>query len=157
MQKKSLDSLRKTLVKLDFRQDWIPEVIRYIEQCVEKGVVLIVLFGSRAKREFLKDSDIDLLIVSQNLPADMCDRALDFFSDSLPVQPFALTPGELEERIKKLDFLIFDTFEDGIVLYSSIDMNRVHDLLRKSKERFKLQRVKDGWRFDAAAAKAAGI
>ncbi len=157
MQKKSLDSLKNTLVKLDFRLDWIPEFIRYIEHCIDKGAVLVLLFGSRAKGEFLKDSDIDLLIVSPNHPADVRDRVLDFFSDKLPVQPFVLTPSELFERLEKLDFLIFDALEDGIVLYSSMELNQVYDLLRASKERFKLQRVKNGWKFDAAAAEAAGI
>ncbi len=157
MQKKSLDSLKNILIKLDFRQDWIPELISYIERCIEKGAVLVVLFGSRAKREFLKDSDIDLLVVSSDLSGDVRDRALDFFSDSLPVQPFVMTHAELEERIEKLDFLIFDAFEDGVILYSNMDMDLVHDMLSKSKERFKLKRVKDGWKFDAAEAAAAGI
>lgn len=73
------------------------------------------------------------------------------------MQPFLLTPAELVERIEKLDFLIFDVFEDGIILYSAMDLDNIHGLLQKSKDRFKLRRVKDGWRFDAAAAAAAGI
>jgi len=157
MQKKSLDSLKSTLIKLDFRQDWVPELIHYIDRCIEKGAVLVLLFGSRATGNFLKDSDIDLLIVSPNLQAEVRDRALDFFSDTLPVQPFLLTPAELKERIEQLDFLIFDAFEDGIVLYSKMDMGHVKDMLHKSKERFKLRRVKDGWKFDAAEVEAAGI
>ncbi len=157
MQKKSLDSLKNTLVKLDFRRDWIPELISYIEYCIDKGAVLVLLFGSRATGDFLKDSDIDLLIVSLNLQADARDRAFDFFSDKLPVQPFVITPTELEERIEKLDFLIFDAFEDGIVLYASMELNQVYEMLQASKERFKLKRVTNGWRFDAAAAEAAGI
>ncbi len=157
MQKESLDSLKNTLIKLDFRKEWISEFISYIEQCIDQGAVLILLFGSRAKGEFLKDSDIDLLIVSQKLSGDFRDRALDFLSDSLPVQPFVMTPAELEERIEKLDFLIFDAFEDGVVLYSEMDMDHVHDMLKESRERFSLKRVKNGWKFDVAAAEAVGI
>jgi predicted nucleotidyltransferase len=142
---------------LDFRQDWIPGFINYIDQCIEKGAVLILLFGSRATGDFLKDSDIDLLIVSPNLPARIRDRSLGFFSDTLPVQPFLLTPEELKERIEQLDFLVFDAFEDGVVMYSKIDMDHITDMLHKSKERFKLRRVKDGWKFDAVEAEAAGI
>jgi predicted nucleotidyltransferase len=156
VQKKSLDSLKNTLVELDFRSDWIPEFIRYIERCIQKGAVFILLFGSRAKREFLKDSDIDLLIVSPELPG-VRERALLFFSDSLPVQPFVITSSELEERIARLDFLVFDAFEDGVVLFSEIDMKHVHDMLKASKERFRLVRVKDGWMFDADAAEEVGI
>ena len=156
MQKRSLDSLKKTLDELDFRQEWIPELIKYLEDTINKGVVLVLLFGSRAKRDFSRDSDIDLLIVSQNLP-DVRERTLKFFSNRLPVQPFVMTPEELQERIEKLDFLIFDAFEDGVILFSDTDMEHIKDLLRKSKERFRLVRVKDGWKFDAIVANAAGI
>lgn len=41
-----------------------------------------------------------------------------------------MTPRELEERIEKLDFLIFDAFEDGVVLYSEMDMDHVNEIGR---------------------------
>jgi hypothetical protein len=157
MQKKSLNLLKTTLIDLDFRSDWIPEFINYIEKCLKKGAILVILFGSRAKYDFHKDSDIDILIVSQNLSDDVRERASDFFSDSLPVQPFVMTKAELMERIDKLDFLVFDAFEDGLILYSDLDMDLVNDRLKGSKERFSLKRVKNGWNFDAMAAEAAGI
>jgi len=157
MQEKSSNSLKKTLIDLDFKKDWIPEFINYIEECIEKGAILVVLFGSRAKYDFHKDSDIDILIVSRNLSDDMRERASDFVSDSLPVQPFVMTKDELMERIGKLDFLVFDVFEDGLILYSDMDMGHVNSRLKASKERFSLRRVKSGWNFDAAAAEAAGI
>lgn len=156
MQKRSLDSLKKTLDELDFRQDWIPGFMRYVEDIVDRGTVLVLLFGSRAKGDFSRDSDIDLLIVSPLLP-DVHDRTIDFLCDRLPVQPFVMTPEELEERIEKLDFLIFDAFEDGVILFSNIDITHFNDLVLKSKEHFRLKRIKDGWKFDAIAANAAGI
>ncbi len=157
MQKKSLNLLERKFIDLDFRNDWIPEFIDYIEQCIEKDAILILLFGSRAKRDFYKDSDIDLLIVANNLSDDIREKASHFFSDSLPVQPFVMTSDELLERIDKLDFLIFDAFEDGLILYSDMDMDTVNKRLKVSKELYSLKRVKSGWNFDAAAAKAAGI
>ncbi|HEX7627985.1 MAG TPA: nucleotidyltransferase domain-containing protein [Candidatus Methanoperedens sp.] len=157
MQKKLLGLLKTTLIDLDFKSDWIPEFIKYIEECIEKGAILVILFGSRAKHDFHKDSDIDILIVSQNLSDDVRERASDFYSDSLPVQPFVMTKDELMERIDKLDFLVFDVFEDGLILYSDMDMDHVNYRLKASKERFSLRRVKSGWNFDAAAAEAAGI
>ena len=134
MQEKLLNSLKTTLIDLDFKKDWIPEFIKYIEECIEKGAILVILFGSRAKHDFHKDSDIDILIV----------------------QPFVMTKDELMERIDKLDFLVFDVFEDGLILYSDMDMDHVNYRLKARKERFSLRRVKSGWNFDAAA-EAAGI
>ena len=89
--RKSSNSLKKKLIDLDFRKDWISEFMKYIKQCKKKDAVLILLFGSRAKGDFHKDSDIDILIVSKNLSDDVRERADDFFSDSLPVQPFVMT------------------------------------------------------------------
>jgi len=149
--------LKKKLIDLDFRNDWIPEFINHIEECIKKDAILILLFGSRAKRDFHTDSDIDILIVSKNLSDDVRERASDFFSDSLPVQPFVMKPDELLERIDKLDFLIFDAFEDGLILYSDMDVDIVNERLKASKERFSLKRIKNGWNFDAAAAEEAGI
>lgn len=157
MQEKSLNSLERKLIELDFRNDWIPEFINYVEQCIKKDAILILLFGSRAKRDFHKDSDIDILIVSRNLSDDVRDMADDFFSNSLPIQPFVMTPTQLFERIDNLDFLIFDAFEDALILYSDMDMDAVYKRLKASKELFSLKRVKSGWNFDAAAAQAAGI
>jgi len=157
MQEKSLSLLKKKLIDLDFRKDWTPEFIKYIEQCIKRDAILILLFGSRAKRDFHKDSDIDLLIVSKNLPDEVREKADDFFSDSLPVQPFVMTPAQLFERIDKLDFLLFDAFEDGLILYSDMDVENINERLKASKEHFSLKRVKSGWNFDATAAEAAGI
>ncbi len=159
MQKKLLNLLKKKLIDLDFKSEWIPEFINYIKQSIKKGAILFILFGSRAKYDFHMDSDIDILIVSKNLSDDVRERASDFFSDSLPVQPFVMTPAELVERIDKLDFLVFDAFEDGSILYSDMDMDMdtVNERLKASKERFSLKRVKSGWNFDALAAEAAGI
>ncbi|MCZ7401683.1 MAG: nucleotidyltransferase domain-containing protein [Candidatus Methanoperedens sp.] len=157
MQEKSLNLLKKKLIDLEFRCDWIPEFMNYIEQCINKDAILILLFSSRAKRDFHKDSDIDLLIVSKTLSDDVRKKADDFFSDSLPVQPFVMTPAQLFERIDKLDFLVFDAFEDGLILYSDMDMENINKRLKASKERFSLKRVKSGWNFDAVAAEAAGI
>ncbi|MFA4957149.1 MAG: nucleotidyltransferase domain-containing protein [Candidatus Methanoperedens sp.] len=157
MQEKLLNLLKKKLIDLDFRNDWTLEFINYIEKCINKEAILILLFGSRAKLDFHKDSDIDILIVSKTLSDDVRERSSDFFSDSLPVQPFVMTHAELLERIDKLDFLIFDAFEDGLILYSDMDMDTVNERIKASKELFSLKRVKSGWNFDAAAAEAAGI
>jgi predicted nucleotidyltransferase len=115
MQEKSSNSLKTTLIDLDFKKDWIPEFINYIEECIDKGAILVVLFGSRAKHDFHKDSDIDILIVSRNLSDDVRERASDFFSDSLPVQPFVMTKDELMERIDKLAFIFLFS------MYSKMD------------------------------------
>lgn len=62
-----------------------------------------------------------------------------------------------QKTVLALDFLIFDAFEDGVVLYSDMNMGRINEMLQKSKQHFRLERVKDGWKFDPVAAKAAGI
>jgi len=80
MQEKSLNLLKKKLIDLDFRNDWIPEFINYIEQCIKKDAILILLFGSRAKLDFHKDSDIDVSLLSPKTSLMMCAKERLIFS-----------------------------------------------------------------------------
>jgi hypothetical protein len=118
----------------------------------------------RRHEDWLKQAESDFCAAEDSTSSNhyewacfVRERASDFFSDSLPIQPFVMTPAELLERIDKLDFLVFDAFEDGLLLYSDMDMDTVNERLKASKEVFSLKRVKSGWIFDAAAAEAAGI
>jgi HEPN domain-containing protein len=52
----------RKLIDLEFRNDWIPEFINYIEQCIRKDALLILLFGSRAKRDFHKIAILTYLL-----------------------------------------------------------------------------------------------
>ena len=121
MQKKSLDSLKNTLVKVDFRRDWIPELIRYIEHCIDKGAVLVLLFGSRAKGTAREDSDYDLLIIQNT--SERCRKIAQnlYLHLDLPVSvDFIVQTPETVELNKKMFYsVVKDAINEGKVIYES--------------------------------------
>ncbi len=141
-------------------EDWLKQADSDLCAAEKALKALIISKGSESRIhsiKFLLSNLPENITVSDQIQNAAHERASDFFSDSLPVQPFVMTHAELVERIDKLDFLVFDAFEDGSILYSDMDMDTVNERLKASKERFSLKRVKSGWNFDAVAADAAGI
>lgn len=64
----------------------------------------ILLFGSRARDDFRKDSDYDLLVVSPKFKSQrFVDRMVDIYNlqeEELNVEVICLTPKEFQERSK---------------------------------------------------------
>lgn len=64
----------------------------------------MLLFGSRARDDFRKDSDYDLLVVSPEFkPRRLVDRMVDIYQlqeEALNVEVICLTPKEFQERSK---------------------------------------------------------
>jgi predicted nucleotidyltransferase len=77
----------------------------------------IILFGSRARGDHLKDSDIDLLIVSEKFQnMNWRERIQGVFSSwdkKQMLEPICLTPNELEQRKKQLG-IVKQALEEGI-------------------------------------------
>ncbi len=66
----------------------------------------IILFGSRARGDHLKDSDIDLLVVSKKFEGmPWRERIISVFGDwreKQMLEPICFTPEEFEERKKQI-------------------------------------------------------
>lgn len=79
----------------------------------------IILFGSRARGDHLKGSDIDLLIISQAFKCmDWRERIIGAFGrwdKRQMLEPICLTPEEFEERRKQLG-IIQQAAKEGIEL-----------------------------------------
>ncbi len=109
---------------------------RLIESLKDKygdRLVSVVLFGSVARGEARKDSDIDLIIVIDGLPKSKIKRQegfievenklMDTFENFLEkgyfvdISPILRTP----EEISKIPPILLDVVEDGILLYDRND------------------------------------
>jgi len=81
----------------------------------------IILFGSYAKGDFGKDSDLDLLIIKGGKePSRMLRRKVDALlrGRKFPVDLFVRKPEEVEWNIKaKNPFYLKHIFKDGKVVY----------------------------------------
>jgi len=82
----------------------------------------VILFGSAARGEFKKGSDIDLLIVKGSRKKKVF-RIKDVFEvlrpikRKVPLEPLVYTPAELQERINLGDFFIERALKEGRALY----------------------------------------
>jgi len=94
------------------------EVIKYYQE----NLVSLVIFGSFARNEFSKLSDIDLLIICRNLAQERMKRVRDFerIENSLEKKGFKLPFSPIiktKEEVEKGSPLFFDMIEDSIILY----------------------------------------
>lgn len=107
----------------------------------------VCLFGSAARGDFKKDSDIDLLVIADELPEDVGSRHSMFnqlrmeisSSDtakklrnlgySTSISEIYLTPDEAEKHPP----IMLDIVEDGIIIYD-VD-NFLRKVLKEIKER----------------------
>ena len=81
----------------------------------------VILFGSYAKGNATKDSDVDLLVVAptkEQFFERMASvrRVIRGLRDGLPVSPIVLTPDELEKRRQAGDPFVQEILETGISL-----------------------------------------
>ncbi|MHA1732388.1 MAG: nucleotidyltransferase domain-containing protein [Promethearchaeota archaeon] len=100
---------------------------KYLEFLFEQKMELdgILLFGSVARGDARDDedheSDIDLIVVSDDLPVDF-DERLEFTSKltepvNAGIQEIWWTRGETEQHVKSKYFLALDAFDEGKILY----------------------------------------
>ena len=79
----------------------------------------IILFGSRARKDNLVNSDIDLIIVSKKFEGiPWRRRIIDAFGDwddKIMLEPICYTPDEFEEKKKQVG-LVKQAVKEGVVL-----------------------------------------
>jgi predicted nucleotidyltransferase len=113
------DVNRKALTET--ASDRLEPVIAAFRQQLGADLIAIVLFGSRARGDHRPDSDWDLLVVANQLPASTLQRHF-YLKTVLPpdwaaqTSVLAKTPRELEENLTSL---MLDIALDGEVLYDT--------------------------------------
>ena len=73
-------------------EDLLKKVVDGVRRCFGKNLVSVVLYGSLARGEVKKDSDIDLLIISEDLPRERLKRQ----------DIFIKMEGDVDEEIKRI-------------------------------------------------------
>ncbi len=91
---------------------------RYVEDLAERvDLLAAVVAGSVARGDFNVWSDIDVIVVSQELPARLPER-LGFLLEGAPpgIQTAGFTPEELRLAFARRNRLVLEAVERGIVL-----------------------------------------
>ena len=84
-------------------------------------VVAAVVFGSVARGDFNKWSDIDVLVVARGLPEGARER-LDLLMEDAPpgLQPVGWTPDELSARRRRGDPIARECDGAGVVVFGGL-------------------------------------
>jgi len=104
--------------RLSARRALIDEAHEYVTALGRKvEIVAAVIAGSVARGDYHDGSDIDVVIVSDQLPSHPLKRAELLWSvDLTRVEPKGFTRAEFVERLRRGDPLICETVEQGYVL-----------------------------------------
>ncbi|WP_165491754.1 nucleotidyltransferase domain-containing protein [Egibacter rhizosphaerae] len=85
------------------------------------SVHAVVVVGSYARGDFNKWSDVDVLVVADDLPADG-RRRLELLHAGAPpgLQPVGWSPGEWGERLARGDPMAREAARDGVVVHGRL-------------------------------------
>jgi len=98
------------------------EAVKKLESFLKKvkkrfNPILIILFGSRARDDYLEDSDYDLLIVSEKFKGKnvlkRMEELYELLDEPIEVDLIPLTPEEFEKRKKGIN-IVSQAVKEGI-------------------------------------------
>jgi uncharacterized protein len=134
------------------RPELIDELLAHYRAALGPHLVGLAMYGSRARGDARPDSDLDLLLIADGLPADLFERARVVQAplvrlDDPSVSVRALSPGEYERDIAPIDL---DIGLDGVVLHDRDGyLSGRLELVRQRIQQAGLVRAADltwGWR-----------
>jgi predicted nucleotidyltransferase len=115
-------------------EDLLKKVADGVRRCFGKNLVSVVLYGSLARGEVKKDSDIDLLIIFEDLPKERLKRQDIFMKMESDVDeeikriyekwrcyPYISPILKTREEAKILSPLYLDMVTDARILYDKAD------------------------------------
>lgn len=114
---KALDIRRKE------QEDLLDLARQYMGQIQEiLGPSVGVVFGSVARGDFHAASDIDILVISVNIPISPLERTSILYSVALPrVEPKGYTPEEFLVMMARGNPFATDVVENGMVIAGNRD------------------------------------
>lgn len=115
------------------------ELQELVEDYREKlRVRLIILFGSMARGDYTDESDIDVLVVADDLPRDPREAFAMLRSLRMPrVNPIGFETGAFIRRLREGSTFILEILEDGKVLYADkAFLEEVETIFKEVRGRF---------------------
>ncbi|MGQ9469329.1 MAG: nucleotidyltransferase family protein [Nitrososphaerales archaeon] len=105
---------------------------------------LAALFGSFATNLWTESSDIDILIVADELSDNVWDNYVKLKERF--IQPFGINTKTIQKEIESLNFIILDALEYGIILHKDqIVYNSIKEKFEHVKKRYNIVRTAKGW------------
>jgi predicted nucleotidyltransferase len=114
--------------RLKERERALGEAIEFA-RCVKGklGRVTVVLYGSYARGDFNEWSDIDVLVIAEQLPENPIER-LSLVEDCMArvagVEPLLLTP-DMVKRMRGKNLAVREALERGVVLVDDLEVLKI--------------------------------
>jgi uncharacterized protein len=130
------------------RKSW-DEIVDYCKSlAAEYRAKLVLVFGSSVKSTWTESSDVDILVISDNLPKNPIQRFFDVEQANFDVQIFGYTTRELEDMLDSLNIFVISALDEGKVIYSNPDyFAAIKNKLASIKEENKMSRSENGWTY----------
>lgn len=80
----------------------------------------IILFGSYARGDYHEGSDVDLVIIKDNVPDNFLrrlDEVIELFDGNIPVEVLVYKNDEVKKMLKRGNGFIRTVLEEGKVVY----------------------------------------
>ncbi len=133
---------------LNFAEKALQEVRRYIETLRSRFVLrLVILFGSFAQNRWTEDSDINVLVVADELSPDIGENFTVLVEGR--IEPFSVKSDRFFDEIRSLNFVVLDALETGKVLFADEDFKeKTWKVFEETKKETELVREFEGWRWN---------
>jgi len=109
---------------------------------------LVVLYGSFARGDSHSGSDLDILMISNDVPLNYKDRwdLLYTVIMGFPVEPHIYTTQEFEEMLTHGRMTALDALTEGIILYADEKfMKKTDRMLKETMKKLKPKKTSIGW------------
>ncbi len=134
----------------------LSELVEALKRKYGGRLVSVVVFGSVARGESGKNSDVDVIVVIESLPKSKLRRQEEFISVEeiiekkmgedvlVKLSPIIKTP----EEVRKIPPILLDVVEDGIILYDRDNFfGEIVEKLRRELNKLGSRRVRVGKRW----------
>lgn len=129
------------------------EVVRKIKDLIMKMAEklqpkLVILYGSFVRGDWHQGSDIDLLLISDNIPPSPKDRwdILYTVIMGFPIEPHIYTTKEFKEMLTHARMTVMDALTEGVTLYADDDfMKKTDETLKEVMKKLQPKKTNIGW------------
>ncbi len=133
------------------------EIELFCRKVVEKlGPKSIILYGSMATKRFGAGSDIDIIVISENLPENFLQRLQLLFElnpATAPIEPLGYKPNEFLKMIRSRHPTALYAVSEGKLLYDDGFFDKAKEVFEKVKNEFDMVRIEHGWEARAITSK----
>jgi hypothetical protein len=123
------------------RQEITRKPRKIIEESKEKlKPKLVILYGSIARGDWHKGSDIDLLVISELTHSNLTEatKALQIIVQGHPVEPHIYTVQEFDQLLTHGRMTALDALTEGIIIYAEKSyLEEVKEKLKQTIEKLK--------------------